>query len=391
MDHILTSLFLALAAAAAIYSSVVRQGGRAWWAFASALIALTLAGTLAGHGWTGVALLNAAELAAVGLVWSRSDAEATKAARKYLLAIVPAIALTMVALAIIDFGHIRPAAPYDKVAVALLVIGFALKLGLIPVYFWLPAVARNSSAMTTALILSIVDVASFVELYGLREAAPWIFEAHTTVWLGMAMLSLLGGAVLALAQKELKVMLAFSSIDDMGYLLLGLVAGGFSGMSGAWLGAISHSLCKVALFGAVGLAEWSLGKPVTLETRGLSSRVPVASGVFMAGALAFIGVPPALGFVGHWRLYVAAAQLGGPAMLLLLYVASALALLCYVRAIHRTWLGPADTAECGPATPRAAAIVLVLLVVSTVVLGFAPSVLQGDLAPVNVAAEWRMK
>jgi formate hydrogenlyase subunit 3/multisubunit Na+/H+ antiporter MnhD subunit len=336
-------------------------------------------------------LLNAAELAAVGLVWSKGGAEAAQAARSYLLALLPAILLTTIGLSLIGLGEQHPPAPFDKIAVCLLVIGFALKLGLVPVYFWLPAVARCSPAMTTALIVAIVDMGSFSELHTLRGEAPWIFEAYHAVWLAMAMLSLLGGALLALAQKELKLLLAFSSIDDMGYLLLGLLAGGVSGMSGAWLGAISHSLCKLLLFGAVGVAEWSIGKPVTLDTRGLASRVPVAAAAFMAGALGFIGVPPALGFIGHWRLYVAGAELGGPVLLALMYVASALSLLCYVRAIHRTWLGPAETTEAGPATPWPAAAVLVVLVASTVVLGFAPSVLKGEPAQASVAVEWRVK
>jgi hypothetical protein len=106
-------------------------------------------------------------------------------------------------------------------------------------------------------------------------------------------------------------MLAFSTIDDIGYLLLGLAAGTTGGALGALIGALSHSLCKFLLFGAVGVAEKDLKHHVTLEDRGLSTRHPVAGAAFIAGALGMIGVPPLMGFLGRWRLYFAGVEVGG--------------------------------------------------------------------------------
>ena len=110
-------------------------------------------------------------------------------------------------------------------------------------------------------------------------------------------------------------------------------------MAGAGLGALSHALSKVVLFGAVGVAEARIGKSVTLDTRGLAARLPIAGAAFIAAALSFIGVPPGFGFVGYWRIYVAATQFGGLALIIALLAVAALDLLCYARAIHRTWLG----------------------------------------------------
>ncbi len=120
----------------------------------------------------------------------------------------------------------RRADPCQKLVVCLLIVGFALKLGLIPFYFWLPAVASAAAPMTTALIVSVVDIATFGELAALREVSPWVFGEHAPVWMVVALLSMFGGALLALAQTELKRMLAFSTINDMGFLLLGLIIGG---------------------------------------------------------------------------------------------------------------------------------------------------------------------
>ena len=273
-----------------------------------------------------------------------------------------------------------------KIAVVLLIVGFALKLALVPVYSWLPAVARASSAMTTALIIGVIDVSSFCDLMTLRGAAPWIFETFSTVWIALAVVSLIGAALLALAQTELKPMLAFSSIDDMGYLLLGLVLGGPVGMTGAWFGILSHGIAKVVLFGSVGAAEWYLGRPVTLQTRGLSSRLPVASAAFMLGALGFIGIPPTLGFVGHWRLYLAGAELGGPWLVGVLCTASAMAVLCYARAIHRTWLGPTGVPDTGKSLPATGAAVLLSFALASVLFGFVPDVLRTAPPPTHALA-----
>ena len=380
MDLIFAGTFAVLALGIGLYAVSVPQGGRAWWALATSIVALVIAGELTGDSWIGTILLDLAELAGVGLVWSHATKEAAAAARTYLYSILPAIACTLIALALMGEGGTRPGPFVESLVVGLVIIGFALKLGLIPFYFWLPAVAGAAPPMTTALIVSVVDIATFAELAAMRQNSPWIFTDHAAVWMAIALLSMFGGALLALAQTELKRMLAFSTIADLGFLLVGLIAGGTAGMEGAWIGALSHALSKVILFGAVGLAEARIGCTVTLDTSGLAARLPLASAAFIVGALSFIGVPPGFGFAGYWRIYVAATRFGGPVLIAALLAAAGLDLLCYARAIHRTWLGPAQVTVAG-APGWLAPGVLSVLAVAAVLLGCYPSVLTGAVGP----------
>ena len=103
---------------------------------------LVIAGKLIGDSGIGTIFLDLAELAAVALVWSHGTPEAVAAARKYLYSIVPAIACTAIALTLVGAGAGAPGPALQRLVVCLLIIGFALKLGLIPFYFWLPAVAH---------------------------------------------------------------------------------------------------------------------------------------------------------------------------------------------------------------------------------------------------------
>jgi len=374
MDLISIGFFALLALAIGLYALSVPQDGPGWWGLAAAVVLLVLASKLTGNSLAATICLAVAELTAVALVWSHRTAEAAAAARKYLCAIVPGIACTLVAGILIGTGVEPPVPAIEKLAVCLMVVGFALKLGLIPFYFWLPAVAAASPPMTTALIVSVVDIASFGELTALREISPWIFADYAPVWITIALLSMFGGALLALAQSDLKRMLAFSTIDDLGFLLLGLIIGGPAGIAGAWIGAASHALSKVILFGAAGYAEQQIGQTVTLNTGGLAARLPLTGAAFIIGGLSFIGVPPGFGFVAYWRLYTAAIQFGGPVLLAVLLTVAALDLLCYVRVIHRTWLGPPEIPVTG-APARLAPGVLAVLAVIAVLLGCYPNLL----------------
>ena len=371
-NPIFLGLFLALFASVAAFSSGYPQGDRRWWTLFWLLAVLVIAAMVSGEGWPRQLLLDAAAFTGVALVWCRGTIAAVRAARTYLL-------LLVVSLACLTGGELLiHEQPLPRLAVALLVVGFGVKLALVPFYGWLPAVAGAAAPMTTVLIVSVVDVAAFTELAHLGRTTPALFADFRGLWVTLALLSMLTGAILALAQRDLRRMLAFSTIDDMGYLILGLAAGPAIGVTGALAGVCGHALSKMLLFGAVGIAEEQTGKPLTLETRGLAAHCPVAAAAFIVGALGVIGVPPTFGFAGRWRLYLVGAAYGGGWLIAAMVLATGIALLYYARAIHRVWLGADAEADPLP-IPGLASIVLAVVMIAMVLLGLVPGAITAHL------------
>lgn len=372
-NMILGGVFVAIALGIALYARAIPQGGRRWGFLAGLAFALALAGTLAGEGLAGTLLVDASAFAAVGLLFVDENPAARRAGRVYLCMVAAAVVCLLLGQYLAGLNAAGPAYPLDRIVVWLLLTGFALKLALLPLYFWLPEVAASAAPMSVVAIVSIVDIAAFNELVHLRTDLPWVFSDHMGVWLAAALLSMFGGALLALGQKNIRRMLAFSTIDDMGYLLLGVAAGTEIGLTGALLGALAHALFKAVLFGAVGVAENRLGHPLTFDDRGLAARFPLSGASFIAASLGMIGVPPLIGFAGRWRLYLTGVAFGGVWFGMAMALATVLALFYYVRAVHRVWMGPADDEAKTTAEPRSAGLILVLLVAVSVALGLFPA------------------
>ncbi len=371
-----TAVTLLILVSSEVYALFVPQGKHFWW------IALLTSGLIAAALWLQAAvlrtvLLDLAALILVFLVWSQNK----NAARLFLVSVLLGsvfVAMGMTLGGLFGGEASAPQGMTAKIVIALLLLGFMLKFAAIPFSFWLAPVAEKSSAMSAVLVISLLDMAEFGELASLRVEAPWIFGEIQWIWIALALLSMFGGALLALAQTNVRRMLAFSTIDDMGYLLLGLAAGTAGGVLGALIGAVSHSLCKFLLFGAAGVAENDLGHPLTTADRGVGAKHPTETAAFVAGSLGMIGVPPFLGFLGRWRLYNGGLDAGGVGLAIAMAAATALALLYYVRVIHKVWLGqPADDSAIAPKRFLWIEVIFCVFIVLLISAGLFPAVLPG--------------
>ena len=334
------------------------------------IVPLGLAGGLATGaaivpaGLLRTGLLEAAAVIALLVLWRKS--QSTRARRAYLAAIIlSGLGMFGGALAA-EHGN-------GQLALALLLPGVAIKLGLVPLWFWLPLVAESVPAVVAGLVIAIVDVAAFGEVLTLRGHASYLFD-NPAPWLALGVASSVVGALLALAQKDIRRLLAFSTIQDMGLLVIALVLGGTYGIGGAVIGATVHAVAKALLFASVAGPE--ADGEALVNPRGLATRHPVAMAGFVVGALAVLGVPPTLGFAAHWRIFAAAS--GDLPLFAALCGAAMLSVATYARAIAVFWWGEAP-AQPAPAVYNRPllSVTVILLVLALLAAGVWPAVLGG--------------
>jgi multicomponent Na+:H+ antiporter subunit D len=211
------------------------------------------------------------------------------------------------------------------------------------------------------LIIAVVDMAAFGELYVTAQASPALL-APQGMWLGFAAATSLVAALLMLTQRSLKRLLVLSTVEDVGFLMLGVSAMTTLGATGALFAAATHAVAKLD------------SDPV-----GLSNRYPVATFGFLFGMLAMLGIPPTVGFLGRWRLYETALSYG-PVILAVFIISSILALIAYVLALTNNWWGPARASSPPPSEvatePFVLQTVIVVLVGLLLAAGLWPSLLD---------------
>jgi len=211
-------------------------------------------------------------------------------------------------------------------------IAFSVKLGLFPFHFWLPTVYAGARPAVAAILSGAV---ANIGAYGLLRFGPGMFPGQlrlaATALVVLGAVSLVYGAVLAVARGDVAESLAYSAIGQVGYVLVALGVGGPVGLTAAVLYSIVNALNKTLLFLAV-------------EIRGV-----LVAGAFAVGALSVAGVPPAAGFVGKLEMFRAGIVVGSASLVVLLVVGSALSLV-YMFQIYQGRFWRADPSAQGPAS-----------------------------------------
>jgi multicomponent Na+:H+ antiporter subunit A len=329
--------------------------------------AATAAGLLVGDSWLRLGLLETGAVLTIPLVWQSAR---THAAKMTYLVVVLVSALSLVAS---DLMLDRGDANWAR---AFLLTSVGVKLAVVPLFFWLLRLADELPALVLGIIIAVVDMAAFGELLVTAQAFPGLVTPQGLLLYAATFTSLLA-ALLMLTQRNLKRLLVLSTVEDVGFLLLGVASAAELGYTGALFAAVTHSVAKALLFVCLSApeAEGELeGEPVALATR-----YPVSAFGFLFGMLAMLGVPPTLGFIGRWRLYSTAFQVG-PCPMTILILSSIMALIAYVLALTRYWWGPAThphaSSQPGTREPLLQKAVIVVLTVLLVAGGIWPDALR---------------
>jgi len=265
--------------------------------------------------------------------------------------------------------------------IAMLSVGLLFKIGAVPFQAWTPDVYQGAPTAVTALMASCTKVAAFGALlrvlYVGVGAVRW--DWRPMMW-GIAILTMVVGAVLAVTQTDVKRMLAYSSVTHTGFLLVGVVALDRDGLGGTLFYLLTYGFTTIAAFAVVSLVRNSAGEATHLsQWAGLGRTSPLLAGVFAFLLFAFAGIPLTSGFMAKFAVFRAATD-DATALVVVGVVASAVTAFFYARVVVLMFFnepGPDAPTVAVPSAYTATAIALGLAV--TVVLGVVPQPLL-DLA-----------
>jgi len=221
------------------------------------------------------------------------------------------------------------------IGMGLMIVGFAFKVSAIPFQAWTPDVYEGAPAPVTAFMSVGTKAAALIAFARVFDVMlPLVKPDWEVVVLAITILTIIGGNIMALVQSNVKRMLAYSSIANAGYLLIGVVAGGAIGLSAILFYLLCYTFMNLGAFGVVSVLERSDNTGTTLsEIRGLWNRQPVLAGLLAFFMLALAGFPPMAGFAAKYYIFYAALQSGHPELMILGVLASILGMYYYLRVI----------------------------------------------------------
>jgi NADH-quinone oxidoreductase subunit N len=379
--------------------------------FTAVLLFATVGFTLMAAANNLLVIFLALELASLSLYilagFNKTSPESAEAALKYFLfggmaaafllfgfslfyGLTGSINLNQIAIQLAIQGQ----PPLMIVALVMVLVAFGFKAAAAPFHLWAPDVYQGAPAPAAALIASASKLAGLVLFTrllwpGLDGAVGTI--AHVPITVGwapvvalLALASLLLGNIGALAQTNVRRLLAYSAIAHAGALLLGVIAAGRIGLGPLFYYAATYGLATVGAFGVIAAAESAGPVQKLADLAGLYKRSPFLAGCLAVFILSLAGIPPLAGFFGKFAVFASVLRLGGLAgpagwLVILAIALSAVALYYYLLILKQALVAPpAD----GPTTIRAplpARIALLLAASLIVTLGLMPSLLLGLL------------
>ncbi|MFA5775162.1 MAG: NADH-quinone oxidoreductase subunit N [Ilumatobacteraceae bacterium] len=266
------------------------------------------------------------------------------------------------------------------VGLALLLVGFAFKVSLVPFQMWTPDVYQGAPTPVTAYLASIGKVAALAALIRVFVVAfPSRMDDWRPVITVLAILTLLIGAVLAVVQTNVKRMLAYSSISHAGFMLVGLEAASHrnslesnTGVSASLTYLVLYSVIVIGTFGVVSLVAGVGDSATSLDDmRGLSKRRPLLAFGLTVLLLAQAGVPLTSGFVAKFGVIQSAVNTGSYVLAVVAMVSAVIAAFLYLRIMVSMWLS-APTSEAPVRIPTASGLAIGIAVAITLVVGFIP-------------------
>ena len=313
-------------------------------------------------------------------------AESAEAGLKYLLLgalsaafIAFAIALLYAATGTLNIQEVSrltlSAGGQNPTALAgwgLLLIGIAFKISLVPAHLWTPDVYQGAPTPVVAFLSTASKGAAVAFLLLILAAGQGLQALHVPLW-WFSLLSMLVGNLAALLQKNLKRMLAYSSIAQMGYLALALLTGNSEGYAAVILYVVVYTAMNLAAFGAAASLTGTSGMEDVDDYRGIGYSRPFQGAVLALAMFALAGIPPTAGFIGKFFIFYAAFRGGEIPLAIVGILAAAVSAYYYLKVVVNLYMRPGEAAEAQGQASVTEAVALTAASAAILVIGVYPA------------------
>jgi multicomponent Na+:H+ antiporter subunit D len=339
-------------------ASEVDESRQAWF-YCMYLLCLTgLVGiAITGDAFNAFVFLEISSLATYVLIAAGRDRRALLAAYQYLImgtigatlyvigvgllwVVTGSLNLVDVSTRLAEAAAVQPRPVIA--ALAFLTVGISLKLALFPLHVWLPnAYAYAPSFATAFLAATATKVAIYllIRFYFAVFGRALNFQSLpvTELIIGLSIAAMFAASFIAIFQENLKRMLAYSSVAQIGYITLGIGLANKAGMTGSIVHLANHAVMKAALFLALGAVFYRIGTVRLHDLAGIGRKMPLTMAAFVIAGFGIIGTPGTAGFISKWYLAVGALNAGGWPLVLLIVASSLLAFVYIGRVVEVAW------------------------------------------------------
>ena len=264
------------------------------------------------------------------------------------------------------------------IGMVFILVGLLFKIGAVPFHSWTPDVYQGAPTPITGFMAAATKVAAFGALLRIFYVG---FAEEQTLWRPLitviAIITMLLGSLVAIAQRDVKRMLAYSSIAHAGFLLSGVVALNKDGLAASLFYLLAYGLTTIAAFGIITLVRDSSGEVTDLNRWiGIGKKSPLVAGAFAFILLSFAGIPLTSGFIGKFAIFSAAYKSGNISLVVVGVLSSAIAAFFYIRVIIMMFFTDPVNDSVSVVIPSVKSrISIIVATVISIILGLMPSLL----------------
>ena len=278
--------------------------------------------------------------------------------------------------------------PVILVALALLVVGLSIKTALFPLHTWLPDAYTHAPSAVSAMLAGTftkVGIYALIRVMFTVISPEYVIETVPVMnilsWVAAA--GIVAGSVLAIAQYDIKRMLAYSSVSQIGYIILGVSMANKLAMTGGILHILSHSLMKVGLFMVAGAIIYRTGIRNIYQLKGMGKKMPFTMAAFVIGALSMIGIPPTIGFASKFYLAWGVLEAENWVFVAVILLSSLLTAVYFWRIFENVYFGVHEHEEIKKdEVPLSMLLPILIFAAITLLLGLFASL------PIGVIEHW---